>query len=120
MGQQVFEVEIEYETGDSFNTYQRVETLGTSFTSIEEAEEMLDLIKGHYHAYEDSNGWNSRKRLRWEDIKEELWASKGSHEDSWEYRIAWKDSHIDAFWCGYFERLLSASIVKPQLRRDEY
>jgi hypothetical protein len=85
-------IAITYETGDSFgNETIYDEEVGYAWDTEEGAEAALEAIEAHYNKYLDG-------------------------DRSYSFDVTGNDGKkqtIHAFWCGYFERLEEAKIVKP-------
>jgi len=120
----MFKVKITYDTGDSFHTEEGIETeLEETYTTLKRAEENLNRIKEHYEFYDTlddyNRGWyfnDAKKKAAMEkiieDAKSKPWYVKNHPEYSLKLLLnngrIWQ---ISAFWCGHFERLVSAEIV---------
>lgn len=112
----MYEIKIEYETGNSFERWDDEDTVGYVWEDIEDAREALRRIKGHYEWYRNT----THLRLRDDDKPEKpeyvvnkyslLIPSNGNKNDF----------KISAFWCGYFERLKSAHIELYKKDMEEY
>lgn len=115
----MYTIEIYYQTGDSFGSNTRIETIGYSFETREEARLVLSYIKEHYTMYRDLE--NDYKKIKNDIIKQyedKPWFIKDKF-DGYKYGIQYKDRRIDCFWCGYFETLYNATIILENQESDE-
>ena len=88
----MYDIEIHYETGDSFGSSKETETLGLVTSSLKEAKENLQRIKEHYKLAKESPNFDKRYALS---------LKCGNKEER----------TISPFWIGYFESLISARII---------
>lgn len=86
-----YDIQIDYRTGDSFGSDDRVELLGIITSDLDKAKENLRRIKEHYLRHKDSANYG-------EDYELTLLTDSGERK-------------IWPFWIGYFERLYGAEIV---------
>lgn len=116
----MYTININYDTGDSFNSYpNQEETIELEFKNLEIAKENLIAIKEHYKLYKSYENSYSRKKdneALENEYKDRYW--KVSSNDPWadKYRINFKTDdgkimQIYCFWCGYFENLNYAEVV---------
>lgn len=89
--QVMFDIEIHYKTGNSFNTEECRDMLGNPVSDIDVAKENLQRIKKHYKKHYDSPDYGQKYELT-------LLIDDGERT-------------IMPFWIGYFEELISAKIV---------
>lgn len=108
----MYDIEIYYETGDTFKTYEETTRLGFSWKNLDVVKENLSRIKEHNEWYCDSNSDSFRPPEN--PAPRPSWLPEG-----WEYDHAiilktddGTDCKISAFWCGYFETLYGATIVR--------
>lgn len=122
----MFEIELTYKTGDSFNTYTEQTTLNESWDNIEIASENLKRIRAHYQLYSNRNAYVScmskKAEQTIEKAKSEPWFVDCKRNDdcepeSWEDAIRLlKDDGTDYIlkypdWIGYFEQLERGEII---------
>lgn len=86
----LYDIEIDYTTGDSFGSERKTELLCNP-TSINNAKENLKRIKEHYVRCKDNYNTDERYEL-------ELVTNEGTRK-------------ISPFWIGYFETLHGAKVV---------
>lgn len=104
----MFTIKITYTTGDSFNTHEGLTDLvGHIWEDANDAKYAGKLIKEHYEAYCDANGFRDIKNPTG---KEEWFSGKNLKDTLWQYSVRvpdGKDGYVNlhAFWCGYFESL---------------
>ena len=105
-----FEIEVEYQTGDSFGSYSESDTVGHIFNTAEEAIDAIDRIWEHKEAYDDCNGYGRRGKCK--DYSKERWYTIDTeYTDRWQHSILLESGHkISAFWTGYFEELEALTI----------
>jgi membrane-bound lytic murein transglycosylase len=102
----MYNIEITYQTGNSFGSHTEVGLIGACWEDITKAAEALKEIKRHNKYFSD------KENIRWvNDFKFNKEYDKIS-----EYSIKLKDDNnndiiVQAFWRGYFERLISAKII---------
>ena len=94
----MFDIEIHYQTGNSFNTEELTEMLGNPVSSIEDAKTNLKRIKENYKKNRDAPNYAKEY-----DIV--LATDNGERK-------------ITPFWIGYFEKLISAKIVLDEGMKD--
>lgn len=87
----MFDIEITYKTGNSFQVYAQEDTVGAMTEALEDAKENLNRIRQHYE----------RSLESYEDGYEPLLLKTTDGERKWEC----------PFWCGYFEKLIEARVV---------
>jgi hypothetical protein len=87
----MYDIEIEYETGNSFGRHDETDLLLLPVSSLEMAKENLGRIKAHYAKYQDNPNTGTAYQLT-------LLSENGDHT-------------IIPFWIGYFETLHGAKIV---------
>lgn len=86
-----YNIEIDYTTGDSFNSYREKELVGIVTTDLDKAKENVRRIKYHYENHAEDPDFYKRYKLK-------LLTDEGERE-------------IVPFWIGYFETLHGAKIV---------
>ncbi len=107
----MYNIKIQYQTGDSFSTAEREETIEMEWVHLDRAKESLKRIQNHYEFYQKhDNIWEKPEGVElpegvlWDDENKmiclELIADNG---DPFRY---------GCFWVGYFESLRSATIVR--------
>lgn len=101
-----FEILIEYTTGDSFHTEDTSRTLEHQWEKEEVALENLNRINDHYKWISNKNSY-----FPLEKYEEPEWHKKLPNDES---IILLMDDGSEwqfwAFWCGYFESLISVEI----------
>ena len=106
-----YEIEVEYTTGNSFNSHRTMDTVGWVFDTREEARDMLQHIKEHHEMYEALDNFSVRRnggrQAVLDKYKDKAWFSAEYPET----RIVYADRHISPFWIGYFEIIHNAKIV---------
>jgi hypothetical protein len=104
-----YQIEYNYDTGDSFGTQTGlIGILELGWESLEVAKQNLQRIKEHYQWYSRKKGWRNEKV---EDPTDKDWYSQ-----KYDFCIILKtddgnDWQISAPWCGYFESLNEARII---------
>lgn len=122
----MYTIEIEYKTGDSFGSEELTEQVGYVWDKIEDAKLTLSYIKEHwklYAALHDRNVPAVKVEKLLKAAKSRPWfyisndpLDRGDAFGYWTRCIIVVDNSggttsIGAFWTGYFERLLSATVV---------
>ena len=118
----LYDIELSYQTGDSFNTYHESSMLEFP-TSLETAKINLKRIKAHYEIYQKRHrGYSSRREeIKFPDFyistmdykidrtgrtsKSDCDGIKLLKDDGTEHEM------LSGFWLGYFEYLESGRIV---------
>lgn len=115
-----YEIEVDFTTGNSFDSERTTDTVGAIWFSLKTAKVALQHIKEHYEAvkaYELAD--SSRNRFR----KEYTFDIKDYEDKPWfDEETAWhcclkvpvdngEPQLISAFWIGYFEALHGAKII---------
>ncbi len=105
-----YEIEIEYVTGNSFGNEERTETVGCIWEDLETAKLALSYIKEHYHAVRRCE--EAKGPFSLEEYLGRPWFST----EYWDSTVilptdAGRVQRVDAFWEGYFERLVSARVI---------
>lgn len=105
-------IEIDYITGDSFGSENRIQTVGLAWENLDIAKENLQRIKAHYQYY---------CSIRLAYLKAAVnqivnLAAKEPWFSEYDYCMLLKldngTEHVyHTFWCGYFERLNRAKII---------
>lgn len=103
----MYEIEIEYVTGNSFGSTQETGSVGILFNTLEAAKEALRAIKEHNEFFDERKG-NKKSDAYWFVDNKDPFLS--------EYSLFLKNDDgelvkVGCFWRGYFEHLLWASIV---------
>ena len=121
----MYTIKIKYETGNSFGHHTEESEVDYIWDTIELAREALQNIQAHYKHYREcdkssSIGVYSPDSMHphtesWFLTKE---LNRNSHSNgSWAFSVGVPNkegtgyTYISSFWCGYFERLLEASVV---------
>lgn len=117
-----YDIKISYQTGDSFHTSDEEQLLGLKTESLEVAKDCLRRIKEHYQYYEAQN--KGDYRVRWMNKEEKaahdriLESAKKApwYVEEFDFSLNFdigegKTWRVNAFWCGYFEKLYGAEIV---------
>ena len=126
----MFTIQVKYKTGDSFNSYEKENRIGLCWKSIELARKALAVLEEHYNYYKDieSGSYYARKeidKLRKKAMNTDWYKQAVAQStddwykrpDMWYINCAVQMDNGDFrnipvnMWCGYFERLLEASIV---------
>ena len=106
-----YEIEVEYTTGNSFNSHRTMDTVGWVFDTREEARDMLQRIKAHHEMIEALDDFKARRnggrQAVLDKYKDKVWFSEVCPDS----RILFADRHISTFWTGYFETIHNAKIV---------
>lgn len=111
----MFTINIEYTTGDSFNSNQTEDQVALVWKNKELARKALQAIKEHYEfcTLSDKYGITPRERSEITSrAKLSSWYSK-DHPD-FTLMVEVDDGsymQLHAFWCGYFEILHSAEVI---------
>lgn len=132
-----YTIEIQYETGNSLETYVEVSTIEDDlyWDNIENAKEALLSIKEHYELYNKYiKYWRyEEEKVTKESIlsqcKEKKWFvnKEDTYFSEWYHSIKFildngNEYIINPFWIGYFERLISIEIIiiDNQLTKYEF
>ena len=124
----MYQIQINYSTGDSFHTEDREERIDFVWTNLEVAKENLQRIEEHYKMYQNTG---RHYHASFEDIQKEHgdkpWFVDGTKEKSitdptflagYALNLVKDDGEefrYSVFWTGYFEHLYGASIVGADL-----
>lgn len=113
----MYNIEVRYKTGDTFKTYDTKTTIEGNW-NLETAKENLKRIKEHYKYYDNRNQFVSmamekRENELFEKLEQERFFTD---KNNWNWSIMFLENDgsskkYSVEWCGYFERLLGASIV---------
>ena len=113
----MYQIQITYQTGDSFRMEEKTSYLDYSWTDMEAVVEAVGYIKEHY-------------RELYREFKKRPWFRESKDNDMFQTLhslILPKDKGSDpptfvqsAFWCGYFERLLSIEIKVDIGMKEEF
>lgn len=117
-----YRIKISYQTGDSFSTEDREDYIEGEWNDLKILEENLDRIEQHYLWYKWEND-SYLKRYHPNEKKEK--PSFVSDEFDFCFNLKLDDGteyQYSAFWCGYFERLYNASIIRelPKLASKNF
>ena len=112
----MYKIKYTYQTGDSFHTEERENTLEFEWEDINIVKECLKRIKEHYKWYQSVENTYS---FRHEEIKIPIWhnVSVPSHMKASEHCLMnipmdnGKEVQFWPPWCGYFEYLHGAEII---------
>lgn len=85
-----YKIKIDYQTGDSFDTYDTSTLLDGEWNNLEVAKENLKRIQLHYEFFLCRSNRKTLLKLK--------------TDDGVEYKFY-------PFWCGYFEKLYGAEII---------
>lgn len=118
-------IEYDYQTGNSFGSYQRTDVLELDWEDKAVAMANLIRIKEHweyFQAIDKGWGYDIKKALEAkEKFKDRDWlvVESGPYADLAHYSLILKtddgkDWKIHAPWCGYFEKLISVRIILNQ------
>ena len=108
-------IEINYQTGDSFNSYSETGSVEITWEKLEVAKAALKRIRELDEYDRADNTWNTAtpklpdwaKKDRFGGINLILPLDDGS------------ERNIHTFWCGYFEKLYSARIVAQKTEDND-
>jgi hypothetical protein len=103
-----YTIEIEYQTGDTFQTYETSDDVGITWENLEVAKAALERIKVHHEAYEKADGWGSTSEHR------EAFTKVPGYVEGYSISLPLDDGSEHktfTFWHGYFEHMQSAEIV---------
>ncbi len=133
----MFTIEVDYTTGNSFNSERQIEEIGLCFTTRRLAREALQVIKEHLalvQEKEEVSSWSGYKGRSYSEISAQglskNWCKqgiichnkeygtnlKGSGCD-WEYYVAVRVTEDEyrmlnvTMWTGYFETLHGAKVI---------
>lgn len=87
----MYDIEISYETGNSFHTYTETTSVGAITDNIEDAKENLQRVKAHYE----------QQDMPYEKGYKPLILKTTDGERTWEWPL----------WIGHFEHLLEAKVM---------
>lgn len=141
-----YTIKVRYITGNSFGSHEEEDTIGLCWQSIELARKALAVIEEHYKIYQkvEVNCWQADrkqtnkklisqvKKTQWyqksiEQLAEDKERSYMMGDNYWYFNCAvelddgsFRNIPTD-MWCGYFERLLEASVyVDPDDNPQDY
>ncbi len=104
-----YEIEVTYQTGDTFGSEDVTERVGMEWNTLEKAQAALKRIEEHYRWYASQH---QRRWVKREEVKRPEWHT---FEHDFAMSLVNNDGKETAFyppWCGYFERLHGAKIVQ--------
>jgi len=109
-----YQILIDYETGDSFNSERREGMLNITWQNVDIAKENLVRIKEHYAWYDYMNDNYGQYKYKNKIPQRPAW-----HDNKHDFSVKLKmdnggEMDMSAFWCGYFETLYGASIVEEK------
>lgn len=107
----MYTIKIDYLTGGSFGSEETTDEIGPVWSSIEDAKKALNVIKQHYEAYKKINNTFTRTNAAWSDYKNENWFYSKYPDMCLFVDVDNKPHKINSFWCGYFERLIAATVT---------
>lgn len=132
----MYTIEVTYQTGDSFNSYEETNTIGLVWEDKQLARKALAAIKEHYTLYSEQESYSRNKNIQ--EIRDKAMSSEwylkaieGSTDkwtkspEYWQYNCAVEmddGSYRNIptnMWCGYFESLHTAKIVNESDDEDE-
>ena len=122
----MFTIEVTYQTGDSFNSYEETHEIGLMWNNIELANEALSDLSEHYKLFQEREGYGRTttnediykraKKCRWYQPTHDR--SVYDNENDWSYVGCMVEMDDGSYkdiptndWCGYFETLRSAKII---------
>lgn len=112
----MYDIEITYTTGNSFNTYTETDVVCVPVETLAEAKVNLQRIKQHWSIYQQKHGYSlTVQDIDYPDFyigKSDGIILKTSTEEG-QHEI------MHPFWVGYFESLISAKIVELKDEDDE-
>jgi hypothetical protein len=102
----MYQIEYDYKTGNSFGSHDETDILEITWINLAIAKRALARIKEHYLWYDGRNSSYG------EDIPKPSW-----HDIEYDFCLKipldnGKEVQISAPWCGYFETLYGAKIIK--------
>ena len=119
----MYTILIDYQTGNSFNTFTETQTIGYSFDTIEKARLVLRYIKEQYRMYCEMKEWRPFSKRKGSSLEKDVINKYKDHpwfnSEYPTHSIKYLDRFIDSFWLGYFEILNSAKIVLDDINDDE-
>jgi len=106
----MYQIEYNYETGNSFDSYDETEILETTWINLAIAKKALKRIKEHYLWYQGKNSYykDNYPKPSWHDLKYDFCLKIPLDNGN--------EVQISAPWCGYFETLYGASVIS---KKDE-
>lgn len=125
-----YTIEVEYTTGDSYNTYHETNDVGLVWYDEHLAIQALNSIKEQHQFYyqlDIISNRNERTKII-DHILTKDWIDKSKTKkeniDKWKYSISCQMDdgsyrHLRTNWLGYFEKLNSAKIVKLKDEKNE-
>ena len=120
-------IRVEYQTGDSFGSDDKSDTIGLIWESRELAREALRSIKEHYTLYKESESFRGRghdavledmKKYDWW-VEDEYYCSRGIYACAVLMDDGERRQVGTSMWCGYFERLYSAKLEPHSTIEDD-
>lgn len=128
----MYTIEVEYRTGNSFNTEELTECIGLVWEDKELARKALASLKEHYNLYKEGEAFIPKRpadQIEKEAMTKEWWLKSDLSDyktyHSWWYYCSVRMDNGDwrnlptGMWCGYFERLHSARVVIASEIGDE-
>ena len=103
-----YSINIHYKTGDSFGSSEESEEIG-SFETLEDAKEFLKFLKEHHKFVTELNKLRSLESIN--KFKNKYNKEPWYYLKAPEYSFNYKERNYSAFYIGYFETLLQATIV---------
>jgi hypothetical protein len=103
----MYQIKVEYETGDSFGRSDEQEILRHSWSNLDIAKENLQRIKEHYLW---ANNWQPER-------KAPSFLEDTTHYGRWDINLLNDERNEVRFgvsWVGYFETLYGASIIADE------
>lgn len=112
-----YKIQVRYITGHSLKSEEDIRILDLEWSNLDIAKENLQAIKEHYQFYTEINEVASKKDYAElvNKYKNKWWFVKDSKSSMKLKADNGNTMQQYNFWCGYFERLLEASIVGGDL-----
>jgi uncharacterized HAD superfamily protein len=110
----MYDIEITYKTGNSFNTYKTTDILDLPVASLEIAKENLQRIKIHHKIINALDSYNIKAfneieypnfMILTDEVGYPMRGIKLKIDENCEHNLLYP------FWVGYFEKLISAKII---------
>lgn len=121
-----YTININYDTGDSFNQYpNQEETISLEWDNLDIAKENLISIKEHYNLYRASNSFYRKDLEKYqEEYKDREWrvGDYNTFENSNSIKLKADNGNymtLHCFWCGYFESLNYAEVILVNKQDDD-
>lgn len=118
-----YRIKITYDTGDSFRNEYGIESyIEFEWENLDIAKENLKRIEAHYEYYQKLNGHLRYKSNKTDQEIKGQYSREDWYVEEFDFQLKLQLDDLRfvnyiAFWCGYFETLVSAEIT-PNIPND--